>query len=537
MKTFGLQFGDPKTDPLPATPSPQPAAIGPSGLPVISESDGPPKADADRLQFIDTRTLQQVRDVAATLESRLATTVLRKQAVRYELLANDGRYCSPIGKVAIAKQAEMESHPLMWVVLPIDSPEQANVFFPVGNEEGERLKQNLLREVTQPDGTTKQVAYLPIHWEEAKTIKKRFPNVEIVQDGEVFRGASPRSLFVGFSDASTPKNVRAIENYSLKMHLSLETYNRLGGLGGNRDIDMKDAKIASMFSHVCDKLTPKLSPYVKWQGEDVTMAVKLQQGQDTQEIGMIFRRLNPEPVIPGFALYSPTTEPLPHLAGSSILAARSQKPKILAADAIEFYAKKNPGKSKQDGFVDLFVDPLLDIIMSMATQGMSMELHSQNFLMSFDPKTGATKNVTIRDLHGLNYDAEWRTRRGLPDLFTVDNLKSAFPDIQQKDIDAWFKRDGKVRDRYKMPGSLQSTMDFFSTMFWMNTLDSLYKTKYFSRGDVDKIIERIKDRVEDHASKWGVDLRQLSNPSGKKNSFWVAETEGVRGKILFRRPA
>jgi hypothetical protein len=506
----------PQAEPAPVA-APQPATVKSSG-------------------FINVDTLAPASEAQKrSLEGRIAAAALREQAVRYELLANDGRYSNPNDKVAIRHQTEFEPKPLMWIKLPIETEAQANVFFPAGDAEGARIKASLIRDVVQPDGSIKKIAHLPIHWEEAKTLRSKFPNLEIVADGEIFRGASPRSLFMAFTDNARPKTLGALEDYSLKMHLSLETYNRLGGLGGNRDLDFKDVKIASITSHVCKKLAPQLSRYVKWQGEDVTMAMKLSSGDKTQEIGMIFRRLNDEPAIPGFGLYSPTTEPLPHLAGSPILAARSQKPRILAADAIEFYLRRHPGKTKEEAYVELFVDPLLDIIMSMAAQGMSMELHSQNFLMSFDPKTGATKHVTIRDLHGLNYDSEWRKERGMTDLFSLEQIKDAFPDMQQADLDAWFKRDGKIRDRYKMPQSLTSTIDFFSSMFWMNSLDSLLHHKYFDNTQINTVVERIKDRVDDYARQWNVDLSVLPKPKGAKNSFWVAEEEGVRGKILFRR--
>lgn len=490
---------------------------------------------ADR--FVRVETLKDdSNNPKKRLETRLAARVLRQQAVNYELLANDGRYCNPKEKVAISKQAEKIAHPLMWIVLPLSNDKQAQVFAPSGSEEGERIKGQLIRIEKDEAGVEQKVAYLPVHWEEAKTLKQRFPTLKVIQDGEVYRGASPRSLFVAFGEKSLPNTAPDIEGYSLKMHLSIETYNRLGGLGGNRDIDIKDARIASMFSHVCESLRPKLSPYAKFQAEDVTMAVQIEGEDKSNQVGMIFRKLTDEPAIPGFGLYSPTTEPLPHRAKSGVLAARSPKPRILAAEAMYLYQVRHPEKSKIDAYIDLFVNPLLDVIMSMAKEGMSMELHSQNFLLSFDPDTGATKNVIIRDLHGMNYDADWRAKRGLPDLFSVANLKKAFPDVEQDHLDAWFKRDGKVRDRYLMPGSLQSTLDFFTTMFWMNSLDSLLSYKHLSKHEIGQIITGIKDRTEEYAAKWGVDLSVLPRAvEGQQSSFWVAETEGVRGRILFRR--
>lgn len=459
----------------------------------------------------------------------------RAQQIRYELLANDGRYSSK-KTTAVKRQSDLAPRPLMWAVIPAGPKTEARFFGAASDPEAARLSSAMFRELQLPGWSApRSVVLLPVHWEEAQTLKQRFPSLEIIEDGKVYRGASPRSLFVGPGADELPKLVAGLEKYSLKMHLSRETYDRLGGLGGNRDINMNDALLAAVIDHVLAAVKPELSPYLDFQSEARSMAVKIEApGSAPQEVGLIFRTLSQEDVIPAFSLYSPTKESLPHLKKSAVVREKS-KPAVLASEAIAFAMKRNPELSKVDAFDRLFAEPVYDVLFSLFRQGFTMELHPQNFLMRFDEKTGLTKGIVVRDLHGMNYNADWRKKNGKSDVFDPQALQGAFPGLAQSDLDGWFTRNGELRDRYKAPQMFETTLDFHSAIFFYHLLDSLHEDGTFDRATVEAAIERVKDRMEEKAKAYGFDLGVLSRPKRTRMSFWIAEEDGIRGQVLFRR--
>lgn len=474
---------------------------------------------------------------SAVPEDVKAMRAVRAQSIAYELHANNGRYCSRTDGVAIRNQKEFAPHPLMWAVVPVQHDDDAKFFAPANDVEGQRLQSQLFRTLTLP-GSDKpvKVALLPLQWEEAKTLQAKFPDLVLVEDGQIYRGSSPRSLFVGTSAEQLPKLVSGIEGYSIKMHLSADTYARLGGLGGNRDINYNDALFATVLSTELAKATADI-PLIEIQSEGRAVAAKIGSGDKAIEVGAIFRKLTEDAAIPGFALFSPTTERLPHVKEPDTVRVRAdKKPRYLAADAIKLAMQKDTALTKEDAFLKLFVDPLCDVNFQLFNRGWSMELHPQNFLLKFDETTGLTSKVVIRDLHGLGYSADFRKQKDLPDQMSLENLKKSFPDMTVGDIEGYFLRNGQLRDRYKPADMFRGSMDFFTSIFWYHLLDAVKQAGIFDKAEVTALVELIKDRVHEKADEHGFDMKLLPTPKAANgNDYWDADKNGVRGRILFRR--
>ncbi|MBK7865137.1 MAG: hypothetical protein IPJ65_42385, partial [Archangiaceae bacterium] len=409
-------------------------------------------------------------------ESALARRTMRRQSIRYELKANNGRYADGKRNVAQAKNAGDMPHPMHFVLL---DPAQVKVFGPANDPETAKLLDLLSRVVTDPKtGKQREVTLLPVHWEEAKALVEKFPELEVVTDGEVYASASPRSLFYGTEDDELPTVLPDLEHYSVKTHLSAEAYKALGGLGGSRELNFNDVLMASVLTTAMERLKPHFTPLIEFQSEARSIAGRIGEGENAIEVGAIFRELPEVATVPGFALFSETTESLPHVPHLSSTVdvsgddAPTEKPRILANDAMEYLMGKDLDVTREQAFQKLFVDPLLEVFFTMAAEGVSMELHPQNFSLHFDPETGRVDRVVIRDLHGMNYDASWRKRHGKPDVMSVKALKGAYPDITQADVDGYFMRDGKIRDRYLAPKIFTNTLDFFMGTFFYQLLNS-----------------------------------------------------------------
>jgi hypothetical protein len=478
-----------------------------------------------------------------------AARAVRAQSIAYELHSNNGRYSSRVDGVALKNQKDLVPHPLVWAVIPLArssaadpaaSPAaQARFFAAAGDREGERLKGQLFRTINLPGRAEPlEVALLPLQWEEARTLRTRFPDLVLVEDGQVYRGSSPRSLFLGTRDEDQPKLVDGVEAYSLKMHLSADTYARLGGLGGNRDINFNDALFAAVLTHAFTTATKDI-PLIEVQSEGRAVAATVGAGDDAIEIGAIFRRLTDDLAVPGFAFFSPTKERLPHARDADAvrvrLEGRRDKPRYLAADAIRVAMQKDRALSKEEAFLKLFVDPLCDVNFQLFNRGWSMELHPQNFLLKLDEKTGLTSRVVIRDLHGLGYSAAWRAQRGLPDQMALERLQREFPQLSQADLEGYFHRNGALRDRYKPEQMFPSSLDFFTSIFWYHLLDAVQKDGLFDKAGVTTLVEKLKDRVHEKAAEHGFDLASLPQPKPGHSDYWDADKNGVRGRILFRR--
>ncbi len=502
----------------------------PAGL-VAPGVTKPADLPATRLPPLDTALLKDHATRHITAERSM-----RSQSIRYELNANNGRYADGKRNVAQSMNAGITPHPMHFVILP---PDAVAFFAPKGDGEAAKILASLQRTLTDPKtGKQEQVVLLPVHWEEAKVLAENNPSLRIVTDGEVYASASPRSLFFGPMAGQVPEELAALEHYSVKTALSAEAYKRLGGLGGSRELNFNDSLMASTLSYAMERLRPKFSPLVEFQSEARTIAGKIQQGTETVEVGAIFRELPKTPAVPGFALFSETTESLPHVpprngvVDVSRTGAPTERKRVLANDAMDFAMKKNPGMTREQAFSKLFVEPLLDVFFSMAKEGVSMELHPQNFSLKFNPETGLVDKVVIRDLHGMNYDSTWRKKNGLEDVMSVASLKAAFPDISQKDVDGYFMRNGEIRDRYKVPAMLATTLDFFMGTFFYQLLNSTTPEPFDSK-QIETVMNNIKAKISSEAEKNGFDLSQLPQPRGNTKYSAIAES-GIRGKIVFR---
>jgi hypothetical protein len=479
----------------------------------------------------------------------------RAQLVRFEQRANDAKYAS---RAVVRTTRDEGAHPLVWLAVDVhDDPTRVELFAAadapdsVVGRESARLRAALLRTVDTERGQ-RAMALVPVHWEEAVTLAARFPELKFLDDGEVVRGASPRSLFLASGTPQQPRVVPALENYSVKTHLSAETYARFGGLGGSRAINRNDALFAAVIDHVFHDDVVARVPGLEVQREARAIVARVGQGDDALEVGAIFRTLfapdeTPDPrrlPVPGFALYSKTRERLPHIPQPArpprLRAQENEAERVLALDAIAFACAKNPGLSSTEALLELFVDPLLDTVFALANRGWAMELHPQNFMLRFDPATGKTSAVVVRDLHGLVYSKAWREARGLADAFDPAQLQSAFPGIAQADVDAYFQRDGVVRERHVPPKMFSRSIDFFATIFWFHLLDQATDPALggpFSRSDLSVLQQAIRDRVDAKATEHRFDMSDFRQPRalpGNDIDAARAAPHGVRGRILFR---
>jgi hypothetical protein len=495
--------------------------------------------------------LALVREGSLNGLARAETRLHREQLLRYEIDANNGVYAKPPEArypgeaAALEDKGDLhESHPLYFAEVPLSGKDEVKFFHAAGNAESEALVHQLIRERHDPvSGEHGRYAYLPIHWEEVGTFRERFPQVKVIEDGKVRRGASARSLFIGTEEADAPARFD-LEDYSLKLHLSRANYDRMGGLGGDRDIKGTDALMATVINHVVGKLGPELSPYLEIQAEGTAAVARLQGRNGPDEIGAIYRSLVDPRFVPAFSMFSPTMERLVHvppgaIAGKDLEDGVGPK-RVLARDAIRFAREKALARGENwtrvETFRKLFVEPVLDVYFSLAKQGFAMDLHSQNFGFKFNPETGLTEKVVLRDLHGLGYSKAYRQRQGLPDLFSPERLKEAFPDITQADLDAFFLRPGRNRPRYQLPTIYETTLDFFLGQFFYNALNGLKADKTFDSKTLGEAIEAIKDTVEEKAREHGFDLRMLRQPGPTSLADFESATKtGIQARILFRR--
>lgn len=473
-----------------------------------------------------------------------ATASVRTQLLRYELNANSGRFLSRARDVPkhLDEKSYAIAHPFKWLVVPQD---RAQLLAPVGDAAAQAMRAKLLRTIVTDDGPV-DVVLVPLHWQEAQTLQEASPHLLIIDDGEMHQTASPRSVLFGADPQSVPRLVPGIEAYSVKMHLSDQTYARMGGHDGSRVLNKNDCLMANVFSDVTRQLARAI-PRMEVQGEDTTVCATIGEGADKVEIGAILRALPKDVAVPGFALFSPTKERLPHvkdLPGPLRARVDSGEDRLLAADALSHLRAKNPGLSKEDAFVRLFGEPILDVVFGLFAQGATLELHPQNFLLRFDERTGDVQKVVVRDLHGINYSEAWRTEHGLPDICSGDALQARFPGITQGDVDAWFKRPNpqtgvpELRDRYKVPGIFGRNFDVYISVFFYQSLVALEEAGTMTRSEVDRAMIKMRDAVEAAADKHGFDLSQL-DPGGAKSfspTMKVPFAHGMQGRILFRRP-
>jgi hypothetical protein len=358
-------------------------------------------------------------------------------------------------------------------------------------------------------------------------------------------------VLFGTDDNDVPRLVNDLELYSVKMHLSNETYARMGGHDGSRVLNMNDCVMASVFSNVARTLAKQI-PLLHIQGEDTTICARLspKKNGEAVEIGAIFRDLPPEQSVPGFVLFSKTRERLPHLqdsAAAGVVAARMPRAaeRLPAEDALRFFMDKHPGLSKAEAFTSLFASPVLDVVFGLYAQGASLEMHPQNFSLSFNAQTGAVDKVWARDLHGINYDANWRAQHGQPDVCSVASLQNAFPDLTQEDLNGWFTRPHLItgkpefRDRYRAPDFMARNFDVYIAVFFYQVLTSLQQSGFMSPLDVDAALIHVRDDVERAAGAVGFDLKNLEQGGFDRMTptMKVAFSSGMRGRVLFRRPS
>ncbi|MEQ8279459.1 MAG: hypothetical protein RMA76_18640 [Deltaproteobacteria bacterium] len=468
-----------------------------------------------------------------------AASERRAQLIRYELFANSGRFQSRTRVKAMDALYRAEPRAFKWLVVPVASDDRMRLTARASDAEASTFLDQLVRDLPG----TGRVLLLPVHEEEVATLQKTFGAVAVIDDGEMFQTASPRSVLFGAE--GVPRLVDGLQDLSVKLHLSDATYARMGGLDGSRQLNLNDCLIAPVFTHLLETLGEGL-PRFEVLSEGATVAARLGDGKKAVELGAIFRRLPDTLAVPGFALFSPTKERLPadRAAASQVDVRAKEETRVLAADAIERLRKKNPGLSKVDGFLKLFSEPLLDIAFHFYAQGVTLELHPQNFLMCFDPRTREVEKVYVRDVHGTNYSAAWRTEHGLEDIASVEALQAEFPGITQADLDGWFMRPDpqtgvpKLRDRYKAPGIFGRNFDIYFSIFQYQSLVALEEAGYLTRHEVDLAMIGIRDAVEAAADKHGFDLANLD--VGGYTSFTGtmerAFDSGLRGRVLFRRP-
>ena len=281
----------------------------------------------------------------------------------------------------------------------------------------------------------KEFVLFPVHWELQDKYQREGYSIE--ERGLVDVSASIRTVYI---DPKAPpiKNAPSIAgndwaHTSIKMHFE---HNIPGGIVGSREITAQKAEIAPILTAVLEHLIQenRVSPYLKIMPESFAMA-------DKEGRGVIFRSIPEGELFPAFSLYSPL--PKEGIQVTFEVLEGEQNSPLLAIDILN-KVQKTQKIEKLEAFSQVFVEPLMDVIFSMAKEGISHEIHPQNLLFQFEAETGKTKSIVLRDLHGLNYSVEARKRKGLPDLFSQEYLqKMGFSNVSPETLNDFFRKDGK----------------------------------------------------------------------------------------------
>jgi hypothetical protein len=200
----------------------------------------------------------------------------------------------------------------------------------------------------------------------------------------------------------------------------------------------------------------------------------------------------------------------------------------LAVRLARAYQRCSPGLSLGAALLELVIAPLLDVTLALVGQGLFHETHSQNIVFDIDADAGTTR-VVLRDMHGMNYNAEERTRRGGADLFALAALRDDFPALAQTDLDRWFYDGDALFERFRVPHAPLQTIDFFVAIFLFQLLDGIHHSGALDRSDIDALITAIRRHVAAGVRRYNVDTAAWPPPSG---DFWSLTS--IHGTALFR---
>jgi len=309
-----------------------------------------------------------------------------------ETLANNGRYLSHLSREHVPP---LGAEPLWLLDLPA---ERVQCF-------GD------LRPLEALGLLTENRASLPLLDISAQTL------AEARRVGWCFPTSSVRTVI--------PEAGVGMDGWALKLHVPDSLRARFSRRMASKEIIAADAAMAPVFSALLQRVAVDASPFLGVVEEPCSMVATIGSG----EVGAIFRRLPDADLVPGFSLYSRPRSPLEGSAPAGV--------EMVRATSV------STRREIMDRCLALFVEPLLDIFFSLASRGVTLQMHAQNILFEMEPDFRATRRVWVRDMGGLTYAPEFRVARGQRDI--LPSVLEEVPGASASLVTRWLERGGQRR--------------------------------------------------------------------------------------------
>lgn len=309
-----------------------------------------------------------------------------------------------------------------------------------------------------------------------------------------------------------------LANWALKLHLPDAMRSQFATDLASKEISAADAMISPVYTALLARLDTQ-SPYLGIIEEPSSVVATI--GRNGEEVGAIFRRLPEVDWTPGFSLYSPNRGALEESVGARPVGVRSVEA-TLGAAASRF--------DRIDRTLELYVDPLLDIFFSLASQGVTLQLHAQNIL--FEMNDDSTRRVWVRDLAGANYAPNFRAEHGLDDILT--EAVSSVPGASQDLLQRWFHRQGQLRRRFEERFLFGHSYDAHLSPFIYQLMTGFWRAGLFGARDLKVFQVAVQRRAHAAAAHHDFDpdlLRPIATP---REGLLGAVLRGLELRAVFR---
>lgn len=370
------------------------------------------------------------------------------ELMTYEAYFNDRlRTALPQGLAPGFMPENAKIWPMLWVLVPVN---QAEMLLDQYDEENEHLKQDLI-------DPSRGIVYFPIH----PLMKEVFSGHEIIESGKMRASASYRTVFFEPEIGGVlSRQQTASTGLMVKLHLDAP----LPGIKGDRRLTRD--KVAKCIT---------VSGELHRMAEKGDMSARLEVIREPLGIvynnrGAILRRMPAQKILPVFSLFSrdrrdPATEPL------------------IVQLLKERYGRNQ--KQAASGFGTLFAVPFLQALFSAFVQGFSLEMHSQNTLVSLSQSEVIDK-VYYRDMEGVVFSNQFRRKNLKQELFQDQRN----PELHEL---------GKRIKRY-----FNRNLDYDLSRIWINFLDSIVSSRYFGRKEALLARHSIQEAVRMNIKSFGL---------------------------------
>ena len=293
---------------------------------------------------------------------------------------------------------------------------------------------------------------------------------------------------------------------------------QFGNQIASKEISAADAMISPVFTAMLARLDTQ-SPYLGIIEEPCSVVAKL--GSGDEEVGAIFRRLPEADCTPGFSIYSPNRGDLERAVGARPFGLKAVEASL---------GREHTRFDRIDRTLELFVDPLLDIFFSLASQGVTLQLHAQNIL--FEVEGGATRRVWVRDLAGANYAPDFRAERGLDDILSaaVGSVPGATDDLLQ----GWLQRQGKLRRRFEERFVFGQAYDAQLSPFLYQLMTGFWRAGFFGARDLKVFQVAVQRRSHAAATHHDFDPSLLKPLASPREGLLGAVVRGLELRAIFR---